>query len=234
MRGPTRQGPIAMQMIRTNNHLRKLSITAISLFTPKLATFTHQDDDPNFDENAHSLTNPLGHLRSTLEHVILANMDFGRMELFYLLRTVAKGNLRVLEINFIAGTFDLQDITFESLKQLHLWLDGENRHWPYEIISRSPHLEHLELCGIADISLSYHLDPLIHIMRGSQHQESLREIEDQLDAGKQEPRQWSRPQLKTLHIQGIHIWKRQEDNGLGERSHVPGTHSGRRLHLHAQ
>jgi hypothetical protein len=209
-----RRGHLAMRMITMSNHIRMISITNVPLFTDMhgcRVKLTGLDEDKDFDEDTHSITNPFGHLRSTLEHLTLAHMNFRGMELFCLLRTVAKGNLRFLEIERIFGTFDLQDIVFESLERLHLWLDHYVEPGLFEIIGRSPHLEHLELKGSIYIGRSYPFQQLAQFMRGTRHEETLREKEDRLKAGGPEPRQWSRPHLKTLRIQGIHLWERRQN-----------------------
>ncbi|KAF9366493.1 hypothetical protein BGX34_001931 [Mortierella sp. NVP85] len=209
-----RRGHLAMRMITMSDQIRMISITNVPLFKDMhgcRVKLTGLDEEKDFDEHTHSVTNPFGHLRSTLEHLALSRMNLWGMELFCLLRTVAKGNLRFLEIDHVTGTFDLQDIVFETLKRLHLWLDHYIEPGLFEIIGRSPHLEHLELKGPVYIGQSYPLQQLAQFMRGTRHEETLKEKEDRLRAGGPEPRQWSRPQLKTLRIQGIHIWKRQQD-----------------------
>ncbi|KAK3816336.1 MAG: hypothetical protein J3Q66DRAFT_401499 [Benniella sp.] len=194
-------GEIAMRMVRMNNRLRIIIMSGAPPFRSLYEnTPTHLNDDPDFDENTHSPTNPLGHLRYTLEYLTLRDMVMEGMELYYLLRTVAKGHLRVLQIARIQGTFDLRDIVFETLNRLYLWLDDNVQPGIIEIIGRCPQLEHLELSG-------YHLDgpmcfeQLAHILRGTQYEHTPGEREDRLRACKPSPRQWS---LKSLRIDGLH------------------------------
>ncbi|KAK3816334.1 MAG: hypothetical protein J3Q66DRAFT_342243 [Benniella sp.] len=211
-----RRSDIAMQMISMSNHIRMISISYVPLFVvedgQQVARLTHLDEDKDFDENTHSFTNPFGHLRFTLEHLTLTGMRFRGMELFYLLRTAAKGSLRFLKLDIVTGTFDLQDIVFESLKQLHLWLDDKIQPGLIEIIGRSPYLEHLELKGAAFIGRPYPLEQLAQIFHDTPYKESPSEREAQLSLRKPRSRQWwSRPRLKTLRIQGVYPWKREGD-----------------------
>jgi len=211
-------GDVAMRMISMNSRLRMITLFKSPLlqqFREGAAELTHLEKD-DFKENTHSPTNPLGHLRSTLEHLTLRQMYIQGLELYYLLRTVSKWNLKTLELDNIWGTFDIQDIVFECLTRLCLWLDNSIQPGLHELIGYAPHLEHLELSGLVDDRRPFSFEPLVHIMRGTRQEETPREKEDRLKAGKPELRQWSRPQLKILRIQGLHSCKSQEDaSGLG-------------------
>ncbi|KAF9366489.1 hypothetical protein BGX34_001927 [Mortierella sp. NVP85] len=202
-------GKVAMRMIGMNNRLRTLSLSRILLFQElreNESKVTKKNKGKGITEKTFSLTNPLGHLWSTLEELDLRQMQFQEMEFYYLLRAVAKGSLRSLYLDNISGTMDLQDIVFESLKRLRLQLDSSMQPALHEIVGRSPHLVHLEITGH-----TYPLEPLAHVLRGTRREETPRERGDRLRAGKPEPRRWSRPQLETLLIQGLHFRKRQDN-----------------------
>ncbi|KAF9366491.1 hypothetical protein BGX34_001929 [Mortierella sp. NVP85] len=204
-------GEIAMRMIRMNNRLKIIIISGTPFWSLHENTPTHSNDNPDYNENAHSLTNPFGHLRYTLEYLTLRNMVMEGMELYYLLRTVAKGNLRVLQIIHIQGTFDLQDIVFETLNRLYLWLDDNVRPGIIEIVGRCLQLEHLELSGYY-LSGRTCLEQLAHILHGTRYEHTPGEREDRLGAHKLDPKQWWRPQLKTLRIHGLHYSEPSEDD----------------------
>lgn len=188
------------RLIGANMNLVELRLLNVELF--------HEDD-----HNALSLTNPLGHLKTTLRELTLKRMHFTGNELYYTLRDVAEGSLRTLRLGAINGSFDLQDLFFQSLTRLHLRLRETTRNNHYEIIGRSPHLNHLELYDEFDLDdwtdgiIGYYsIEPLVHLLGGT-HQI------DQSNPGTTRG-QWTRPQLATLrlyldraHTQG---WEIQE------------------------
>ncbi|KAF9938459.1 hypothetical protein BGZ65_012776 [Modicella reniformis] len=205
-------GKEAMQLIAANHHLKRLEIVNGQFFDKvdrkrmrppsnsnndqdRRDTWNHDIDD----DNIHSPTNPLGHLGTTLEELSLNRSQNRGMELYYLLRAVAKGNLRSLKLYQIFGNFDLKDLVFNSLTRLYLFLDKPHPGL-HEIIGRSPHLECLDLEGMNDVHSL--LDPFIHILRGTQSRETSNQREKLLRVGFSGPRQWSRPHLLSL---GLHL-----------------------------
>ncbi|KAF9984865.1 hypothetical protein BGZ65_012413 [Modicella reniformis] len=211
----------AMQLIGANNHLKKLEMYQVRLFellnknakedaSNNNNNNNNQNKDTNNDcnDNMHSSTNPLGHLRTTLQELTVIYLNCKEKELYYLLRSVAQGKLRYLKLHFLSGTFDLQNLVFESLTRLCLLLDHKIPGL-HEIIGRSPHVEYLELGGLNNF---FSIDSLVHILRGTHPVETLRQREERLRSGLLEPLQYSRPQLKTLYIYGLHMYKRQDDS----------------------
>ncbi|KAF9366490.1 hypothetical protein BGX34_001928 [Mortierella sp. NVP85] len=205
----------AVMLIRTNKDLRMLSLFKLSPFASfcKRAKVNIADIDDHDDlrDNVFSPTNPLGHLQSTLEELSVEQTPFQRMELYCLLRAVARGRLHTLKLTCLSGTFDLHDLVFESLTRLHLCLYTKMELGLSEIIGRAPRLEHLELIGPESSREANFLEPLIRILRGIQPQETLRPRDNQSRVGTLEPRQWSRPRLRTLRFQKLHWIKDQSD-----------------------
>lgn len=217
-------GEVASRMVSMNSRLWKLRMNGIIPFyqRKKVAStgnvgatnnFEHQErDGDDFDENSHSFTNPLGHLRATLQELVVEQLRLEPNYLFYLLRAVARGNLQTLKLDNISGSsesFDLQDIVFMSLTRLDLYLDNRSQPGLYglhEIVGRSPFLEHLELNGERD---QHCLDPLVHTLHGTlPDDEALRQRFNQLRTGGR----WSRPHLKTLRLrQQLHRRQLQEN-----------------------
>jgi len=197
---------VAMRLIGSNTRLKKLEMNQIPLFDQLKqpqgnGNHNHNESD---NDNSHSLTNPLGHLR-TLQELHLSAMHFKGSEFYWVLRTVARRRLQTLRLNCVSGTLDLQDLIFVSLTRLHLWLDDRMRPGAHDIIGRSPCLEHLELSG----TTPYPLDSLNCVLSGTQPQETLIQREQRLQANGLETRQWSRPQLAVLTLNGLHLRTRQ-------------------------
>ncbi|KAK3816337.1 MAG: hypothetical protein J3Q66DRAFT_342246 [Benniella sp.] len=205
----------AVMMIRTNKDLQMLSLFRLSPFAAfyKRAKVNVADVDDHDDlrDDVFSPTNPLGHLQPTLEELSVDQTPFQGMEFYCLLRAVARGRLHTLKLTCLSGTFDLHDLVFESLTRLHLCLYTKKELELSEIIGRSPHLEHLELIGPESRREASFLEPLIHILRGIQPLETLKQRDDQSRVGTMEPRQWSRPRLRTLRFQKLHWIKDQSD-----------------------
>ncbi|KAF9935758.1 hypothetical protein BGZ65_003068 [Modicella reniformis] len=206
-------GKKAMQLLAANHYLKRLELVNVQIFDqlnwnhsrpPNSSNNNDQDSDiwnhDSDDDNVHSPTNPLGHLGTTLEEISLVYTQCREMELYYLLRAVAKGSLRSLKLYRLSGNFDLKDLVFNSLTRLYLFLDMKTYPGLHEILGRSPHLECLDLKGMRS-ALSV-LDPIIHILSGTQSRETSNQREERLRVGLPEPRQWLRPQLLSL---GLHF-----------------------------
>lgn len=211
MASAVKGGKVATRMIRMNKHIRTLSLYNIPLFE-HLNTTSGDGGDGGGEgdvsqDNTFSLTDPLGHLQTVLEELTVDQAEYKGMEFYYLLRSVASGCLRTLQLTNIRGTCDLGDLVFESVTWLHLWLDDKMQPGLHEIVGRSPHLEHLELDG--PTYGAYSLEPLVHIMRGTRPEETPREQGVRLREGRPAPRLWSRPQLKTLRFFSLHLLKTQ-------------------------
>ncbi|KAF9935759.1 hypothetical protein BGZ65_003069 [Modicella reniformis] len=172
-----------------------------------------QDNNNNNNKNKNNdngLTNPLAHLRTTLQELTINQASYQGMEFYYLLRSVAKGNLRTLRLRQVVGTFDLQDLVFDSLTRLTLWLDDKVQPGLHEIVGRAPFLEHLELQGPSvEVVNHYSLESLGNILRGTKPQETIRQRQERLRQGDPEPRLWPRPQLKSFTVDAIHVHKPQ-------------------------
>ncbi|KAG0232681.1 hypothetical protein BGX31_005026 [Mortierella sp. GBA43] len=217
-----------MSILGANKQLRMLSLSKNYIFRntssqkqQKLETNAATENDQDTDQdNVQSPTNPLGHLQTTLEELCLQSMDLEQMDLYNLVRSVAKGCLRTLIIDRLQGTMDLRDVVFVSLTRLHLWLDDKLTIGLHEIIGRSPQLEHLEINGNNDVNRRYPLDLVGHVLRGTRPEETSSEKTSRIRAGKPEPRQWPRPPLKTLRINGSHNLVVQNGSGT-ERGNDP-------------
>jgi len=192
---------IAKRLVEDNMNLVKLSIYHYSLFgtSTSIDSITSQCMDD--DLHVSSPTNPLGHLQTTLQELHLFTIHYRGSEFYWLLRPVAKGRLRTLRLYHLTGIFDLQDLIFESLTRLDLNLNNKMQD-VCDIIGRCPHLRHLEING--DNINRYSYDSLIRALRGTLPEETPRETEARLGAMTFHHWNWSRPQLSTLRLHGLH------------------------------
>ncbi|KAI8356444.1 hypothetical protein B0O80DRAFT_447459 [Mortierella sp. GBAus27b] len=194
------------RMIGANTNLMTLGLAQVALFKRDNGSHENYNNDMG-DDNTLSPTNPLGHLKTSLLELYVIQMDFRENEFYYTLRDVAQGNLQTLELGPIDGSFDLQDLVFVSLTRFRLWLRGRMNTEMFEIIGRSPHLNHLEIHDAIwhkDETFggsNHHYELLVHFLRGT------RPV-DPLNPGST-LRQWARPQLATLRLYMRH-WHPQD------------------------
>ncbi|KAG0230240.1 hypothetical protein BGX31_005947 [Mortierella sp. GBA43] len=181
------------RLVGANTNLVNLQLSHITFFNRKEGSIGRDNDVGN--NNTPSPTNPLGHLKATLLELSLKKMEFEGNEFYYMLRDVAKGKMRTLSLGWISGSLDLQDLVFESLTRLHLSL------WTtklYDILTRSPHLEHLGIYDGRDPDWPRNfyyipnLGPLAHFLRGTLQVDQL--------IPSSAHRQRTRPQLTTLRL----------------------------------
>ncbi|KAK3816342.1 MAG: hypothetical protein J3Q66DRAFT_388526 [Benniella sp.] len=192
---------IAMRLIKDNMNLVKLSIYNRSLFGKSTSIDSTTSQSMDDDLHVSSPTNPLGHLQTTLQELHLFTIHFKGPEFYWLLRPVAKGRLRTLRLFNLTGIFDLQDLIFESLTRLDLNLNNKMQD-VCDIIGRCPHLRHLEING--DNINRYSYDSLIRVLRGTPPEEKSSETEERFGAMTFHHWNWSRPQLSTLRLHGLH------------------------------
>ncbi|KAG0230242.1 hypothetical protein BGX31_005949 [Mortierella sp. GBA43] len=164
----------------------------------------NKDADDIHDDHTLCLTNPLGHLKASLLELSMKQMGFEEKEFYYALRDIAGGSLRTLKLGWIVGSLDLHGLVFESLTRLHLWLRRTMKTDMFEIIGRSPHLDHLELYDAVDPDDWFQggyvlcdLEPLAQFLRGTPTM-------DPSTSGSTH-RQWTRPQLATLRLHIRHM-----------------------------
>ncbi|KAG0213233.1 hypothetical protein BGX31_001298 [Mortierella sp. GBA43] len=157
---------------------------------------------------------PLRDVKTSLEDLTLRKITFTGTEFFATLSDVAEGSLSSLTLYQLMGSFDLQGLIFASLTRLCLSLGTTVEPKLYEIIGRSPRLEHLELrSGHPEDgdwcygNFSHHLEPLTLLLRGNLPMDPSR-------ARVSAPRQWFRPQLAALQLRGLHTqeWGVQEES----------------------
>ncbi|KAI8347446.1 hypothetical protein B0O80DRAFT_215333 [Mortierella sp. GBAus27b] len=193
-----------IQLINANTKLETLEMTDIRLFHSSSEDKCDSENDPI------PLTNPLGHLQTSLQRLCVVETRFDDLELFYLLRDVAQGSLRTLELHHLDGCQDLQDLVFSSLTRLHIRLCGAMDDI-YEIIGRSPRLEHLKIQGgfhYHPTQNFWHFKQLTHFLRGTEPEiDTLSGNENSSQLVPTIVTRWCRPQLSTLDLTGLYSYR---------------------------
>ncbi|KAG0213235.1 hypothetical protein BGX31_001300, partial [Mortierella sp. GBA43] len=196
-------GRVAIRLIGMNFKLVKLDVGNIRLDDEEnegYIPFINHIKVDNFNHNIHTLANPLRHLKDTLQEFSMSRDDIAGMELYYWLQDIAQGCLWNLELKFTRCTFDLQDIVFESLTRLRLYLSNRLDNGPHEIIGRSPRLEYLIL-DIPGNEKYTQLEELVLVLRGTPHPHMSYRFQH-----------WTRPKLISLDLRGCHWRTKQRGN----------------------
>ncbi|KAG0363940.1 hypothetical protein BC939DRAFT_468534 [Gamsiella multidivaricata] len=195
----------ALQLIGANKDLQRLKLYNIRPFEemPGKPAPPQQTNDPSAnekEEGAQAPVNPrtiepLAHVRTTLQELSLHRIKLSGSDLLQLLRPFAQGSLQSLTLGDLSGTNDLGDLTLENVKYLDLCDNNLMEPSLEHIVGHCPALEHLELI-FKDINA---IKDLIHIMQGTLEVETKKEKIKREQEGRKRP-QWSRPQLKILHL----------------------------------